>query len=220
MTTIVGHRGARNVEPENTLLAFRRGIELGAEWVECDVRLTADGELVAMHDATLERTTNGEGEVEKKTLAELKELDAGKGEKVPTLQEIIETVKDKAGLIIELKGSNTAEKAVELVEKNLMNKVAFVSFKPEELKKVKDLDSFSTGFISRAFALEVIAEAKLLGAGILVVPVSEATQEVVDEVHGEGLKVGVWTVNDKAGYERMVSFGVDVVVSDDPGKLK
>ncbi len=221
MTVIVGHRGARNAEPENTLLSFRKGIGLGVDYVECDVRLTKDGELVAMHDSTLERTTNGTGEVEGKSLAELKELDAGKGEKIPTLQEIIDTVKGKVGLIVELKGSDTAAKSVELVKKNGLEKVIFVSFKKEELERVKEIDSsLAVAFISRDYTSGAVGAAKSLGARALILPTGEAGPEAVGAVHGEGLEVGVWTVNDSETYKKMLGAGVDIIVSDDPGALR
>ncbi len=96
---IIGHRGC-NLEPENTLRALAKGME-GADFVEVDVRVSRDNELVVIHDRSLERITNGKGMVKDFTLEQLKELDAGKGEKIPTLKEILDLVRDK-GLIIEI----------------------------------------------------------------------------------------------------------------------
>src|SRR5690242_3070991 len=87
---VVGHRGAMGYCPENTLVSFERGLELGADWIELDVHLSADGALIVIHDETLERTTNGHGLVRDHTLAQLRELDAGEGQRLMTLPEVLE----------------------------------------------------------------------------------------------------------------------------------
>ena len=109
----VAHRGASSYAPENTQAAFRKGLELGADFLECDVHLSKDGELIIMHDDKVDRTTNGTGFVKDYTLAELKELDAGvlfgasfNGEKIITLDELLEEFYGEIGLLIELKKSN------------------------------------------------------------------------------------------------------------------
>ena len=86
MTFIVGHRGAKGIEPENTITSFKKALEIGVEYVECDVHLSADGYPVVIHDDTLDRTTSGKGKVREYTLRELKNFDAGKGERIPTLE--------------------------------------------------------------------------------------------------------------------------------------
>src|SRR5512147_525299 len=100
---IIAHRGASAYEPENTLRAFRRAIELGADMSELDVHLSRDGELVVIHNASVDQTTNGHGAIQDLTLAQIKQLDAGKGERVPILQEVIDLVRGRNGLYIELK---------------------------------------------------------------------------------------------------------------------
>src|ERR671938_850947 len=87
---VVGHRGAMGHCPENTLASFERGLELGADWIELDVHLSRDGALIVIHDETLDRTTNGHGLVRERTLAELRQLDAGQGQRIPTLDEVLE----------------------------------------------------------------------------------------------------------------------------------
>src|SRR2546428_297275 len=111
----IGHRGARGHEPENTVRSVRRAIELGADGVEIDVYFV-DGELVVIHDAKLERTTNGRGRVMRKSFAFLRSLDAGKGERIPTLREIFDAVDRRAFVNVELKGRNTAEPVQSLIE--------------------------------------------------------------------------------------------------------
>ena len=105
MVYVVGHRGAMALMPENTLKGFRYAIELGVDYVECDVHLSRDGQLVVMHDTTVDRTTNGHGAIRDLAFARLRSLDAGDGEQVPTLDEVLETVRHEVHLLIELKGS-------------------------------------------------------------------------------------------------------------------
>src|SRR6476660_8151331 len=103
----VAHRGASAYEPENTLLSFRRAIELGADMSEIDLHLSKDGALIVMHDYSVDETTDGHGEIKEMTLEQIKALDAGKGERVPVLQEVIDLVRGRNGLYIELKGDGT-----------------------------------------------------------------------------------------------------------------
>src|SRR6266511_3945699 len=110
---VVGHRGAAGLEPENTLRAFRRGIELGVDYVECDVHLTRDGHLAVIHDETVDRTTDGHGPVAGFSLEELRRLDAGQGERIPTLEEVLATTRGHVRLLIELKGARTEEATVQ-----------------------------------------------------------------------------------------------------------
>ena len=102
---LTGHRGAAALEPENTLLSMQKAIDLGVDQIELDVHLTRDQHLVVIHDTTVDRTTDGQGAVADFTLEEIKRLDAGKGERIPTLQEVIDLVRGKVVLQIELKGT-------------------------------------------------------------------------------------------------------------------
>ena len=110
----VAHRGASAYEPENTLRAFRRAYELGADLCEIDLHLSKDGELIVMHNADVDHTTDGHGLIAEMTLAEIKQLDAGEGESVPTLQEVVELVRGRGGLYIELKAAGTPRATVDL----------------------------------------------------------------------------------------------------------
>src|SRR4051794_23137839 len=110
----VAHRGASAYEPENTLRAFEKAIELGADMSEIDLHLSKDGELIVMHDYSVDQTTNGHGAIKEMTLEEIKRLDAGQGEQVPTLQEVIDLVRGRNGLYIELKAEGTPRATVDL----------------------------------------------------------------------------------------------------------
>ncbi|HOS41511.1 MAG TPA: glycerophosphodiester phosphodiesterase family protein, partial [Spirochaetota bacterium] len=116
---VIGHRGACGYEPENTLRSFEKAIALGAHMVELDVHRCRTGELVVIHDNRLERTTNGSGYVAEKTLDELRALDAGGGERIPLLREVVERVGVRAAINIELKGAGTAGPVSELIERTV-----------------------------------------------------------------------------------------------------
>ncbi|TFG73800.1 MAG: hypothetical protein E4H27_00025 [Anaerolineales bacterium] len=151
---LVGHRGACAVAPENTLASFKRAYQDGADVVEMDVRLTSDGQVVVIHDAMLERTTNGTGPVSQMTLAELKRLDAGAwfdagyaGEPIPLLDEVLDWAKGKIGLMIELKYDPYGSFSPDLVppvldllkKRDTVDQVVFISFQPKGLQQVKGL---------------------------------------------------------------------------------
>jgi len=137
----IAHRGASAYEPENTLRAFERAIELGATMLELDVNLSRDGHLIVIHDADLSRTTDGTGRVNELSLAQIKRFDAGLGERVPTLTEVIELARGRVQLYIELKGQDTPEPVVKtLQEAVFVDQVIVGSFYPWLPQKVKFLE--------------------------------------------------------------------------------
>lgn len=151
---LVGHRGACAVAPENTMASFERAYQDGADVVEMDMRLTSDGQVVVIHDKSLERTTNGAGLVSQMTRAELKGLDAGRwfderytGERIPLLDEVLDWAKGKIGLMVELKYDPFGSFSPDLVppvlnllkERDIVDQVVFISFQPKGLQQVKGL---------------------------------------------------------------------------------
>ena len=125
---ICAHRGASYYEPENTLRAFRRALEMGADRIEVDVRLTADWHVIALHDETVDRTTNGSGYARYMMLEEIRRLDAGKGERIPTLMEIINLVRDRADLLIDVKDLGMEDELAEIIlNEDLIGDVVFIS---------------------------------------------------------------------------------------------
>ena len=116
MVKIMGHRGAAFYEPENTLRSFARALEMGVAAVELDVQLTADGRLAVIHDETVDRTTNGTGRVKDFTLAALKTLDAGQGEPIPSLEEVVDLVQGRAHLVVELKQPDAARPLLRFIQ--------------------------------------------------------------------------------------------------------
>src|SRR3989344_3635632 len=166
---LIGHRGACYYKPENTISSFKKALQLNCPYLECDVRLTKDSQIIIMHDKTLERTTNGKGSVKDFTLKELKKLDVGNNEKIPLLQELIDLVKNKAKIAIELKGGREiVEKVLQLIKKNkIENNVLIVSFHPYYLKKIKRLnEDIKTGLLLLR-PLLMIKRAKFCNADII-----------------------------------------------------
>lgn len=214
---IMGHRGAKALEPENTLLSIRRAMEIGVDAVEIDVHLTKDKEVVVIHDSTVDRTTNGKGPIGSYTLEEIKKLDAGKGEKIPTLEEVIEFVKDKVRLIIELKEEGTEDKVVELIKRyNMFDSAYIISFWHMLVKKIKEMDSrIKTGVLLVGCPVDACM-ARSASADALVMNYAFVNKELVDKAHQEGLKVFIWNIDDRDMLRPYVDMGVDGIGSNDP----
>ena len=146
---LISHRGASHYEPENTLRSFRRALDMGAGVIEFDVRKSLDGRLVVIHDRTVDRTTDGKGAVSGKTLSELRSLDAGCGERIPTLEEVFENFAGRCGLVIELKEKGTEEETVPLSKLMVFIKdCRGVSFRKDCLRAVRELDVPLLGLIT------------------------------------------------------------------------
>jgi len=221
MIKAIGHRGAAGIEPENTLRSFRKGIELGVDYVECDVYLTKDGKLVIIHDRNVDRTTNGTGPVEEMTFEEVRSLDAGKGEKVPTLEEVLDVVRGKCSIHIELKGEGTPKPVLELVErKGMLKDVVITSGNTERLKEVRRLNpDVAVEHIFGDPPPDAIERALSVGASRVSVNINHITQEYVDEGHRHGLLVIAWPPNTEEEMKRAMQFGVDMICSDRPDIL-
>jgi glycerophosphoryl diester phosphodiesterase len=217
----VGHRGARAYEPENTLRSFNKAIELGVDAIELDVRKTKDNEIIVMHDADVKRTTNGEGLVRDLTLEEIKNLTSEKNEKIPTLEEALDSLNRKVKVFIELKETGTEEQVVFLIKKKAMKKSAvIVSFLEDALKKVKELDpEIETGLIYAKHKNPLKAALELKAQWLLAFYKFTHSANV-QKAHENGLKVIVWTVNTPEDVALMVKKGVDGIASDKPDILQ
>ena len=225
MVVKVGHRGAAGHEPENTLRGFRRAMELGADMVELDVQICGSGELVVIHDGTVDRTTDGAGEVAEMTLDELRSLDAGMGERVPTLQEVIDLAAGRIGINIELKGPGTAGPALEQIRRALESgwEVAdfqVSSFRLEELSTFRELSGdVRTGVLYAIDDGGVMDFAERNRAYSLNPHHRAVTVDLVARAHDAGLKVYAWTVNEAMDIGNMRGLGVDGVISDYPDRI-
>ena len=216
---IIAHRGARIEEPENTLRAIKRAFECSADAVEIDVRLSKDHEIVVIHDDTLERTTNGSGKVDEKTLNQLRSLDAGKGEKIPMLSEVLLLAKERGiKVVIELKEVDMEKLAVqEIVEAEMEKSVIISSFFHHSLLKIKELaPTIKTGVILSSlpvFPVKLALDAK---ADIIFQRYPRIDREYIEEASRNGIAIYLWTINTIEDFERVRELGVLGVVTDNP----
>jgi glycerophosphoryl diester phosphodiesterase len=212
---VIGHRGARSVEPENTLRALREGMRC-ADTVEVDIRRTRDGVLVIMHDATLDRTTNGHGPVRTLTLEAIQQLDAGKGEKIPTFREVLDLVGGRCGLFAEIKEPGTEDLACTLILEAGIHDVTVVSLYPAAIRRVKQYAGIRTGLIVPEPIAGPVVSALDLGADVLIPRYSMVTPALVTEAHRGGLALVAWTVNDDDEIRRAIDLGIDGIATDNP----
>ncbi len=224
---VTGHRGAAAVEPENTLRGFHYALSLGVNYVELDVHLSKDDELIVMHDAAVDRTTNGSGQIADMTLAEIKRLDAGQGESVPTLHEVVATFQaawakgSQTRLKIELKGPNTAQPTVACVQHyGIEDRVVLSSFDAERVAEAKKLlPQAACAFISSKLDPDPLKIALRIGAGAVNLQHKSATREMVERAHAAGLQVCVWTIDEAKLMKAAIDLGVDGICSNKPQLL-
>lgn len=221
--TIIGHRGSPLAAPENTLASFQAAVLEGVEAVELDVRLTRDGEVVVMHDAALGRTVVGSGYVEEMDAARLRALDAGKGERVPTLREVLRAFPSLL-VDVEIKAdAGNAERLPARVaqvvrEEDALDRVLVTSFEPALAQDYGQLTNTRAGIIVPfPIGPEDVAEFPRLKHVMLVADAAEA--EVIAELTANGIHVHVWTVNDMATARELLARGASSVITDRPGRL-
>jgi glycerophosphoryl diester phosphodiesterase len=220
---IMGHRGASAIAPENTLKAFKKAIELQADYVEFDSHLTKDGEIVIIHDADTYNSTGVSGLIKDKTIEEIKKLDAGEGERIPTLQELITIAKGKIGLQLEMKSTGLLERMVQILRKeNLIHNSIVSCFMLDELLKLKEIEpKIKIGFLlpaelvqSRSIKRKIL---KCVREDFYAIHphFNTVSKEIVDFAHTNGLKVNVWTVNESNTMKKLIKLGVDGIITDD-----
>ncbi|AOE49467.1 glycerophosphodiester phosphodiesterase [Kangiella sediminilitoris] len=222
---VIGHRGALGLEPENTLRSIQRALEIGVDGVEFDVQ-NIDGRLFIFHDDTLDRTTNGKGKLIEHSVEELRRLDAGKGEKIPFLSEVVELIGNQAFINIELKGLDTASLVMDLVElldKDRFKKEQFIisSYHFSELYLVQQLDTeIQLGVIADDQPVVALDFADEINAYSFHPSFSLLSRDLVEEAHSMGMKVYVHTVNDLDKIRQAREWGVDGVFTDYPDRVK
>ena len=221
MIEVTGHRGAAGLEPENTLRSIRKAIELGVDRVEIDVRVTRDGHLVVIHDEAVDRTTNGHGRVKDLTFNEIRQLDAGKGERIPTLEEVLNLTKGKVILQIELKAREATEPTVHLIERNNAEReVVITSFMHELLRKVHDLNpSLRTGALFFDVQGDICQRAIEVHSEAIHVYYKNVDSKLIEDAHRRGLKVSVWNPDELEEMKEMIGLGVDVIGTNRPDIL-
>lgn len=220
----IGHRGAMGHEPENTLASIHKAIELGAYYMEIDVYYV-DGQLVVFHDDRLERSTDGTGYLCEQSFDYLRTLDAGKGQRIPTLEEVCTTIRSKASLNIELKGPGTAAPVAkllsELIDKGWdINKFLVSSFHQRELLEIKRLTpEIKLGALIRGIPVDYAKFAEDLGAFSVHPSLEFVDQRFVDDAHNRGMKVYVYAVDHPDDITRMHEIGVDGVFTGFPERV-
>ncbi len=228
----IAHRGASGYAPENTLGAFRRAVALGVTFIETDLQLTRDAHFVALHDETVNRTTNGQGSVQHMTLAEVRRLDAGSwfgsefmGERVPTLQDIVEfSGKHDVVFYLELKPSGFwgGEHALisALRESGAIQRTVIISFDPVILEGLRKIEpTLMTGLLFDGQLDDPFGKALEIGARQLAVKGNLITPNLLIEAHKRDLQVVCWTINNPAHMRLLAAAGVDGIMSDYPDRL-
>jgi glycerophosphoryl diester phosphodiesterase len=234
-TWVIGHRGASGHAPENTMAAFRRAAEMGATFIETDLHISRDARLVAIHDATLDRTTSGKGQVKDFTLAELRELDAGAwfgpeftGQRIPTLEEVLDFARQAdVGLFLEIK-----QESAWGIEHGLVaalraakesDRVVILSFSAGILRNVRRLDAtMMTGLLfdsSGAANANILDTAREIGVRQVAPRLDLLTPEFVEAAHRMDFQVVCWTANEPPQMQYAVASGVDGIMSDYPDRL-
>lgn len=230
---IIAHRGASAYAPENTLAAFELAVRQGADAIELDAKLTADGHVVVFHDQSLERTAGVQGKVRDKTLAELRRLDVGshfdiayKGEPIPTLDEVFEAIGKKIFINIELTNYDSLNddlplRVAEIVKKHQLTQwVMFSSFNPIALLRAhRCLPDVPIGLLSRPGRDGAWARSWLgyvIPYQALHPYLGDVSQSLINRIHRRRCKVQVYTVNQPDDMRRLIQMGVDGIFTDDP----
>lgn len=231
----VAHRGAAGYAPENTVAAFDKGVDMKADYIEIDVQRSKDGELVIIHDTTVDRTTDGTGSVKDLTFEQIRSLDAGswkgeefKGEKIPTFDEILDRYHGKVGILIELKAPELypgieAQVAKKLKERNLdkpqNEKIIIQSFNFESMKITNSLlPKVPIGVLTsnRAHTTEQALKEFATYADYFNPSYGIVSKELVDQVHSLGMKIQSWTVRSQEAADFLLDMNVDGIITDYP----
>lgn len=222
----MGHRGAKGYVAENTLESIKKALAFGVDGIEIDVHLCATGQLVVFHDFTLDRMTNGTGEIAKHTLSQLKQLKVAEYFTIPTLEEVMDIIDKTCLLNIELKGKNTAAKTCETIQYYIKNRgwhyCDFIvsSFQHHELEDVFKLNkNIPLGVLTKASVSEALEFATTINAVAIHPNFALLTKANVAMAQEAGYQVVTWTVNDPQTIDRMVSYGVDGIISDVPDRI-
>ena len=225
MTLSIAHRGVTRRAPENTLAAFRKAIEFKADIVEFDVHLTKDGKIVVHHDHSLERSTDGAGLVGELTFKKIRTFHKANGEPIPSLQEVFSLLKGKCILKIDIKDKNMEKKIINLMNKNGIKKdsVIISSRIVSVLKKIKSLDpeiiTELGGYTKKILEQRAINMVKGVPADIISPHITIISKKLIDLAHKNGLKVHVWTVNDRRTISKMKRLGVDAITTTYPERI-
>ncbi len=222
----IGHRGACGHAPENTLASMKKALALGVHGFEFDVQMSKDGEPVVIHDDTLERTTSGSGLVSHFTLQQLQQFDAGGGQRIPSLRNVLDMVDKRCRLFIELKAEH-ATKAVAAILSHYVSHFGWsyeqffvISFDHPQLVAIRNLNpELRTGAIIAGIPVSLAAFAEEAGAWGIIADVFHINQKLVDDAHRRKLKILAGTANHPLHIAKARSLGVDGIISDYPDRI-
>lgn len=225
ISKFIAHRGAPNYAPENTLASFSKAHELGATWVECDVMLTKDAHPIIIHDFTLDRTTNGYGKVAHYNFCDIEQLDAGQGETIPSLECFLSlAVKLNLGINLEIKEhksnativAHKIHEALKLLWSSDLPPPLISSAEPACLKAYRKLDAnVCMAYISDYWPFDCLRKLKMLDVSILVINYKSLNKRRIAKLHENGCQVFAYTVNNPADMQRLLSWGVDSLFTND-----
>ncbi|MFT3795060.1 glycerophosphodiester phosphodiesterase [Flavobacterium sp.] len=222
----IGHRGAKGHLPENTLASFQKAIDLGVDGIELDVHLSSDGQIIVIHDETIDRTTNGKGVVKDLTLDVLKTHQIDFQFEIPTLAEVFDLVGRKCLINVELKAGETAGPVVDLIEKYVLEKgwdysdFLVSSFDWVALEKTRALHKeIPIGVLTSTDLDLAVSFSKVIQAETIHPYFHLLTAEKVKAMQSQNLRVLVWTVNEFADLQQIKSFGVDGIITDFPDRM-
>jgi glycerophosphoryl diester phosphodiesterase len=212
----IGHRGVMGLEPENTLRSFVAAEQAGLDVIELDLHLSKDGALVVMHDADVDRTTDGTGPIAERTLGELRTLDAGRGERVPTFDEVLDAV--RSPVQAEIKDLAAARALAEVMHRrSLVERVEVSSFHDEAIAEIARLvPGVRTALIASRFGPEVVERATEAGAETVCLNIRRLTLEVVEAARKADLKIIGWVVNTQDQLRLVRALGLDGATTDYP----
>jgi glycerophosphoryl diester phosphodiesterase len=212
----IGHRGVMGVEPENTLRSFVAAQHAGLDLIELDLHLSKDGALVVMHDADVDRTTDGRGPIADKTLAELRALDAGRGERVPVFEEVLDAVSKP--LQAEIKDVAAARALADvMLRRDLVSRVEVISFHDAAIAEIARLvPGVRTALVASRYGTDVVERATAVGATSLVLNIRRLTQEIVERARKADLRIIGWVVNTQDDLRLVRALGLDGATTDYP----
>ncbi|MFE7444017.1 glycerophosphodiester phosphodiesterase [Streptomyces chartreusis] len=212
----IGHRGVMGVEPENTLRSFVAAQQAGLDVIELDLHLSKDGALVVMHDTDVDRTTDGTGAIADKTLAELRALDAGRGERVPVFEEVLEAV--RSPLQAEIKDVAAARALAEVMkDRDLAPRVEVSSFHDEAVAEIARLvPGVRTALIASRYGTDIVDRAVAAGAATVCLNIRRLTLEVVERARKADLRIIGWVVNTQDHLRLVRALELDGATTDYP----
>lgn len=227
---VIAHRGASAYQPENTLAAFALAIAQGAQMIELDLHCSSDNQVVVIHDETLDHTTNLKGRVDQLTLAEIKKADAGKGERVPTLEETLDLTIGKLRLYLEIKDAKAAAETLRIIRaRRCQNEVMLASFDIELMRRLgEEVRDIELGVILGNETLNPIVRWReafpwiaLRGINyqVLCMQVELCYGYLARQTKASGKKLYVWTADEDSQFAKMIERGVDGIVTNKPDHL-